>query len=100
MGVSQAHDIEGHGVQRYWIHKAGGAVGSLQSPSKPLKQLAFLEAHGMRSEITLAEGHILALVGGVGGRKLRVCEELHHTSRPVIGTANASSAGRDEPEVC
>jgi hypothetical protein len=100
VGVPQAHDIEGHGVQRYWVHKAGGAVVSLQAHSNQVKQLESLEAHDLRSRDTLAEGHIVALVRGVGGRKLRVCEGLHHTSHPVVGTADASPAGRDEPEVC
>ena len=87
-------------MQRYSTHKAAGALDSLQAHSNHVKQLESLESHDMRSRDTLAEGHIVALVGGVGGRKLRVCEGLHHTSRPVVGTADASPAGRDEPEVC
>ena len=54
----------------------------------------------MACGFTLAEGHILALVGGVGGRELRVCEGLHYASRPIVRASNTFSAGRGEPEVC
>ena len=44
VGIFQAHHIEGHGVQKYRVHKAGGAVGSLQAHGNPLKEHEFYES--------------------------------------------------------